>query len=414
MPPLHAKISASRTKLPQRLEFQALRRGSRLNVGAAAALAVCLAAGFGSVSRAATADGAASTSAAAPTPVDEATRATAKAKLVEGGDLLKRGEYTDALARFKDAYQLIPSPKIHYNLGLAFMGLGRKAEAMEAFESFLNDALDAAPDLRANAERHRSTLAQQTGALSIVCEAPGAEITVDGRPYGITPRTSPIRLDPGPHQLVVELAGTPPFTQRLTVAPGQRVSVNAGLSAKAPANATAAGGPRPTETTTPTGTSAVAGSATDSQAGHLPVEAETKDPTRLRKIAAWSAAGAATSLLGWGIVERLSANSKYKSFDQTTGTFGKCDADPRVRDHGGGACPSLLSAGDHAARLATVGFVASAALAATAGGLFWWAARGSAAESDHHAFAGCAPGEPVGSGRTASRVALSLDCAFRF
>src|SRR5215475_11501406 len=61
-------------------------------------------------------------------------KAAAKAKLVEGADLLKRGEYQSALERFQRAYELVPSPKIQFNFGLAYKGLGRNADAIEAFD----------------------------------------------------------------------------------------------------------------------------------------------------------------------------------------------------------------------------------------------------------------------------------------
>ena len=61
----------------------------------------------------------------------------ARTKLLDGSDALKRGDFKDALARFKEAYELVPSPKIHYNFGLAYRGLGRPADAIDAFEKFL-------------------------------------------------------------------------------------------------------------------------------------------------------------------------------------------------------------------------------------------------------------------------------------
>ena len=68
------------------------------------------------------------------------------AKLVEGVAALKRGDHQAALTRFEEAYALVPSPKIHYDFGLAYVGLGRTADALAAFERFLAEAPDAPPD----------------------------------------------------------------------------------------------------------------------------------------------------------------------------------------------------------------------------------------------------------------------------
>jgi len=81
----------------------------------------------------------------------EAVRASARRKLVEGVDAMKRGDYPTALARFEEAYALVPSPKIHYDFGLAYVGLERPAEALSAFERFLAEAPDAPPDKREKA-----------------------------------------------------------------------------------------------------------------------------------------------------------------------------------------------------------------------------------------------------------------------
>jgi len=59
---------------------------------------------------------------AAPDP-----KAVAKKLVLEGAQFVKRGDYDAALLRFKAAYDLVPSPKIQYNLGIAYMGLERNA-----------------------------------------------------------------------------------------------------------------------------------------------------------------------------------------------------------------------------------------------------------------------------------------------
>jgi tetratricopeptide (TPR) repeat protein len=71
---------------------------------------------------------------------------------------MKRGDYQAALARFQEAYALVPSPKIHYDFGLAYVGLERPAEALAAFERFLAEAPDAPPDKREKATSLIATL----------------------------------------------------------------------------------------------------------------------------------------------------------------------------------------------------------------------------------------------------------------
>ena len=294
--------------------------------------------------------------AAAEDPGDP--KAVARAKLVEGGELLRQGEYTAALSRFQEAYDLVHSPKIQYNFGLAYMGLGRKADAIEAFETFLNEALDASPDLRANAERHRSTLATQTGALVVTCDTDGAEVSVDGRSHGVTPLQTSIRLDPGPHQLVVEKQGRPPYAEKVTIEGGKRVAVEAKL---VPAIAAA---PVP-----PPVAPGVALAPPPPQGPPPPTEAELAAHRRsvLRKVA-WTTGAVGVAALGFGLAERLLANGKFNDFNSRPQG---CDADDRVLAHGGGDCSSLLSAGRSSATLSTVGFISGAVLAGASAVLFY-------------------------------------------
>jgi hypothetical protein len=118
--------------------------------------------------------------------------------------------------------------------------------------------------------------------------------------------------------------------------------------------------------------------------------------------AGWGLAAAGAAFLGFGIAERLSANSKFSEFNSAEGPFGACDADARVREHGGGRCPGLLSDGESAATKAAVGFIVGGALAAGGAALLALTWNGTR-EPTATAF-GCGPelGRP------------GLTCALRF
>src|SRR6185369_12567449 len=88
------------------------------------------------------------------------SKAKARARMAEGVKLLDRKDYTAALAAFEEAYALVPSAKIQFNIGVAKRGLGRKAEALEAFEQFLEMSPFAPPASRAEAEKARDDLRQ--------------------------------------------------------------------------------------------------------------------------------------------------------------------------------------------------------------------------------------------------------------
>lgn len=277
----------------------------------------------------------------------EDPKVAARAKLVEGSDLLKRGEFRDALVRFQEAYVLVPSPKIFYNFGLAYMGLSRNADAMDVFERFITETTDIAPDLRANAERYIATLALQTGSVIIDCDAAGAEISIDGRSRGVTPAKGPIRLDPGPHQLVVEKAGMPPYTRKLTIDGGQKLIVDVHLGT--------AVGPAPPPVI-----------IMQTPPSPAPVQPPPK-PTQTWRFRIGVGLGAlAVVALGYGVAEWQASNSHFNDFNSKLDGSGnkKCDSDNRVFLNGGADCQSLLNEGNSARRRETVGLIAGGVLAA--------------------------------------------------
>jgi len=153
------------------------------------------------------------------------SREVAQAKLIEGVALLKQGDYTGALATFQDAYRLVPSPNIHYDMALAYAGLGRSADALEAFERFLAEAPRAPPATRQKAKRDAETMRGRVGVVAISADQPGAEIFVDGASRGVTPLSRSLYLDPGPHALAARGPGG-------ALGPAQTVVVEAGATAK--------------------------------------------------------------------------------------------------------------------------------------------------------------------------------------
>jgi len=319
----------------------------------------------------------------APVARADDPKAMARAKLVEGSEKLKQGEYTQALTLFKEAYDLVPSPKIFYNFGLAYSNLGRTTEAVEAFETFLDEAADASPDTRANAERHKSELLPQIGSVVVQCDVEGAEISIDGRAKGVTPRKNPVRVDPGPHSLVVEKSPAPPFTQRLLVGPGQRVTVDVHLEAVPPPTAALPSAVAPPASPAPP---------------VAPVSSPVPEsrPLGLKARLAIGLGAAGIVSLAFGTLEQFSASSKYDQFNNAAAPApnptGRCDADPRVLPAKGGAqCASLLSDGDAASLRAKIGFAVGGALAASSIVMYvLWRRE----QHESVAFIGCSPTGP--------------------
>src|SRR5579872_2020314 len=117
------------------------------------------------------------------TPTEEA-RAQARALVQEGAHEMDDREYDKAVASFQEAYRLVRSPKVLFNLGIAYLSVARYADALQALEGFLAEATDAPPASQATARRHIEELRAKVVALAIKSDRSGAELMLDGRSYG--------------------------------------------------------------------------------------------------------------------------------------------------------------------------------------------------------------------------------------
>jgi hypothetical protein len=276
---------------------------------------------------------------------DAERKAAAGVHLKRGAELINAENLAGALAEFELAYELVPSPSILHNFGIVYQGLGRKAEALVAFERFLAEASRPQPGLREHALEAVQRLREQVAELWVETHQGGAGIFVDGRKVGQTPQEKPIYLDPGAHRLVVEKADVGIIhAERIEVRAGQLVKLPAGIE-RPPVPAPAAAVSRPTAPSEPS---------------------EPSEPPRRgwQRPAAWAAgAGAvlATGLLGVELVLRHRDITRFN--DNNCGT-----ADPNDGPEG---CSYLLASARSAETRALVSGLAAGVLGLGAAVLFW-------------------------------------------
>jgi tetratricopeptide (TPR) repeat protein len=150
----------------------------------------------------------------------------------QGNDAWLKRDYALALERFQEAYQLFPSPKLHYNMALALDALGRTPEAAAEYQQFLDDAEDAPAAARVAAEQKIAELDRSLARLALRVDPDGASVAIDDVLVGNTPLRHPLHLLPGRHRLTVRRAGYEPDERELQLAKGSAPAIDLQLQVR--------------------------------------------------------------------------------------------------------------------------------------------------------------------------------------
>lgn len=310
---------------------------------------------------------------AAPPAVGD-PKSAARRKLLEGAKLIKEGNYEAALARFKSAYDLVPSPKIRYDLGIAYMGLERNAEAFEAFQLFLADASESSTETITKARLYKDSLLLKICRLTVRSDAAGATITIDGRPKGITPSTGEFLLDGGTHSLVVAKVGVrKTFTQWFDAVLGGSLTIEANILPPPP--------PQPPRVPAPTIAVNLAPAAKNPDLSAIALNPDAPSGRWARRTG-FVTGGLALAALGFGTFEWVIKEQKYRAFNR--------GCDKGLPNLGGPGCQGLLDAGSHAQTLGYIGFASGGALA-IASTVFFVVGRSHPESGGNESALACAP-----------------------
>jgi hypothetical protein len=161
---------------------------------------------------------------------DDAKKQQAQALQVEGVRLLQKGDNRAALAKFNEAFALVQSPKIMFNMGKAYRALGNDVEALRAFDIFLDEAPYAPKASRADAEREVQALRPKLSYIEVETEDAGSTVRIDGREMGKAPLVHAVVVAPGSHEVKVEKTGMVAETRSVAPIAGQKLRVVVKLS----------------------------------------------------------------------------------------------------------------------------------------------------------------------------------------
>jgi hypothetical protein len=157
-----------------------------------------------------------------PALAEEEPKALARQHYARGVALANAGDYDQALAEFTRAYELVPHYAVLYNVGQAYLELGRTVKAVESLEQYLRlGAASIPPERRRQVEAELATLSAELAAIQVTVDEEGAQISVDGEPVGRAPLSSSVRLSAGRHTLVAVSASGRRVEQMLELSRGE-------------------------------------------------------------------------------------------------------------------------------------------------------------------------------------------------
>lgn len=261
----------------------------------------------------------------ATTPSSEG-KLRAQTLLKEGAALYEKGEMVAALEKFDAAYAAFPSPKLLFNIGQTARGLGRLADALEAFQRFLSEESDAPSDMRTMALTSVSELQTKLARLRIQCAVEGAEIAVDGKVIGNAPVSGETWVMPGSHQVTARHPNYSPALAQVDVAPESILEVQLDMHG-VPLAAQQVRVPKVSRSRM---ASPLADAQDSREAGRTSVPGDLSETSERRAAErdggwlagrkwTWVAAGSAVVLAGGATYFGLSMQSKYDSLNKTCG-----------------------------------------------------------------------------------------------
>jgi len=126
----------------------------------------------------------------------------------KGVTAYRDGRFYDAVDIFLETNRLYPDPKLSFNVGKAFEGMGNQAGALRYYREYLRRSPDAsdAHEVESHVHQLEQALAQKgLQQLTVLSTPDGATVKLDGQAVGVTPWTG--ESFAGKHRIVLEAAG---------------------------------------------------------------------------------------------------------------------------------------------------------------------------------------------------------------
>ncbi len=147
--------------------------------------------------------------------------AEARQHFLRGIQLYDAGDHSAALAEFVWANNLRPHFAILFNIAQCYTHLGRYADAIGQYETYLDRGGARLPaERRATVEAELERLRALFASVTITVDVAGATVLIDDQEVGTAPIEEPLRVRSGVHMVEARLEGYRSARLEITVAGG--------------------------------------------------------------------------------------------------------------------------------------------------------------------------------------------------
>jgi tetratricopeptide (TPR) repeat protein len=149
----------------------------------------------------------------------------ARQRFQRGLQLYEERNYEAARVELERAYELAPSWKLLYNIGLCYGQRGDYVEAIKDLERYLKEGGDEIQkDRRDEVEKELAHLRPRIAHVTITTNVPDADLQIDDSPAGKVTK-EPVALNPGRRKIGLSKAGYFPAAQVISAAGSDKKDV---------------------------------------------------------------------------------------------------------------------------------------------------------------------------------------------
>ncbi len=155
----------------------------------------------------------------------------AEEAMYEGIDLFRKGQFSEAEAKYEQAWKLKKTSDIAGNLGTVEVKLGQYRDAAEHLTfSLANLPLTATQKSRAALASQLAEAKKHVGQVTLEVAPEGSEVRVDDARIGNAPLSGPFFVEPGTHRIAATREGSVAEEISVSVQAGEEVAKTLHLS----------------------------------------------------------------------------------------------------------------------------------------------------------------------------------------